>query len=128
MDIGKLSDDGDLFIKKHFFRIHTVQRSFVFPFIGNINGGAVFKTIDGRTGKKYRKIVEENEINNFVVSDISGNKCGVSYEINNIDKEFPTINNIEDGNSYNSPVYPIYEDNVGISSIDVKKYSNLTCR
>ncbi len=95
----------------------------VLEFNKNVEPLDGFEMLDG--GKKYRKIVEEYEINNFVVSDISGNKCGVSYEINNIDKEFPTINNIEDGNSYNSPVYPIYEDNVGISSIDVKKYSNL---
>ena len=37
-----------------------MQRSFVFPvYWENINGGAVFKKIDGRTGKKYNKIQAE---------------------------------------------------------------------
>ena len=86
-------------------------------------------SIDGYTklqdGNSYQKTFSDNENVNMEVTDVSGNKCNVSYSIDNIDKIPPTINNIENGVTYSGPIVPVYDDNVGIASIDVKKYRDL---
>ena len=76
-------------------------------------------------GKSYKKTFSENEIIDYNITDISGNHCKVHYSIDNIDKVMPTIDNIEDGGVYTGPILPAYKDNIGIASVDIKRYKDM---
>ena len=79
-------------------------------------------------GNTYKKSFAENENLDFEVTDKYGNRCTINYTIDNIDKIPPTIDNVDDGATYNTTVSPIYNDNIGISSINVEKYRDLEMR
>ena len=95
----------------------------VLEFNKKIEGLSGYEVLED--GRKFKKTLKENEEASFVASDIYGNKCEVSYNVNNVDKEPPDIINIENGLTYSAPIIPAYYDNIGISQIDVKKYNNI---
>ena len=72
--------------------------------------------------KKLTKLFSENDTNTIVLKDYSGNKKDVTYEINNIDKIPPIIENIENGQTYTVNLKPTYRDNVEIKNIEIEKY------
>lgn len=76
-------------------------------------------------GTQLTKIISENEAQTIVVEDISGNRCEIPYNVNNIDKIPPEIIGAENGESYKGPKEIDYRDNVGIKNIYVDKYSRL---
>ncbi len=70
--------------------------------------------------KRYYKVLKENEKNNIIVKDYSGNKQELSYNVDWIDKEKPKIIGAVNNGSYNSPLNLSYSDNVGIKNVEIE--------
>ena len=65
-------------------------------------------------------MLKENEKNNIIVKDYSGNKQELSYNVDWIDKEKPKIIGAVNNGSYNSPLNLLYSDNVGIKNVEIE--------
>lgn len=95
-----------------------------------INLNKAVEPIDGfdisKDGKILSKTITQNENNTITVEDVSGNKKEITYNIENIDKIPPEITGVEDGKTYNTSKTIQYSDNVGIESVFIDKYSNLS--
>lgn len=61
-------------------------------------------------GKSLRKTVKENENGSISLSDLSGNKTEIKYEVNNIDKICPKIENVNNFTTYQVNVTPVITD------------------
>lgn len=79
-------------------------------------------------GTILTKTISQNEDNQIILKDLSGNKTVVNYSVNNIDKIKPEIIGINNGDIVNHDVKLEYKDNVGIKEIFVDKYAGLDFR
>lgn len=76
-----------------------------------------FEQIDDNT---LIKNYTQNCTEKIVLQDYFDNKREIEVSINNIDKNFPEILGIEDGNTYSSGLKLVYKDNIGIKNIKIE--------
>ena len=76
------------------------------------------------TKRILTKIIKENETEDIILEDFSGNKQNVNYSINNIDKVPPEIIGLNDDEIYSRPLKLDYKDNIGIKEILVDRYND----
>lgn len=97
-----------------------------------INTSEPIEEIEGfeinNEGTILTKVVSENENNEIILKDLSGNKTILNYSINNIDKIKPQIIGVNNGDIVKTDIKLEYKDNVGIKEIFIDKYAGLDFR